>query len=118
LKAAISNAESSPSLDAGLPEEYKQGFINCGNVLAFEKNLYTVERENGEIVVKNIYQELVDKSAEAAAKASRQGQALPQIAPAASGGRRTRKQKKLSKKSLKKMSKKELLKMVKSMKKK
>jgi uncharacterized protein YdiU (UPF0061 family) len=128
LKSAISNAESNPSLDAGLPEEYIKGFVNCGNVLAFEKNLYTVERENGEIVVKNIYQELVDKSAKAADKASRMRQALPPVparaettAPAveaAVGGRRTRKQKKLSKKSLKKMSKKELLKMVKSMKKK
>ena len=115
LKKAITEAEENPI--AGLPEEYKQGFINCGNVLAFEKNLYTVERENGEIVVKNIYQELVDKSAEAAAKASREGQALPNTGTR-KGGRRTRKQKKLSKKSLKKMSKKELLKMVKSMKKK
>lgn len=126
LENAITKAENSTDLTEGLPEEYIKGFINCGNVLAFEDNLYTVKREGNEIVVKNIYKELVDKSAEAAAKTKRESQSLKPGTETKTktgtetdfGGRRTRKQRKLSKKSLKKMSKKELFKMMKSMKKK
>lgn len=115
------------------PEDFKEAFRKCGNVLSFEGKLYTVERVNGEIVVKNISDDLKNQVDEAQQKYNRQkiddaersarnlqntihdGQIN---GGARRGGRRTRKSNKLSSNSLKKMSKSKLRKIIKSMKKK
>ena len=115
IQSAIKNSEGFTAL----PDEFFNGIKECGNILAFDGQLYTVKRDtNGVIEVENISKKLLEDAENKAKLKQRQDlTATGSKTPGTKGGKRRRTHKEKSVKSLEKMSKKELIKMAKTMKK-
>lgn len=113
IQSAIKNSEGFTAL----PDEFFNGIKECGNILAFDGQLYTVKRDtNGVIEVENISKKLLE-DAENKAKLKQRQDLTATGTKGTKGGKRRRTHKEKSVKSLEKMSKKELIKMAKTMKK-